>query len=203
MLLLLLYLTPLAIWDIQNHCETLQGSRKCHLWQYHCLYADCGLGIAWSSAYHCKSISQSKQNILPVSILMSATPSDSSYAAYSLFDPSHGDYFQLHVAGSSPAQKSGDVLAESQKHPKSLSNEAAATFSVCWLPLYVLELCICRESTIMMMLGIPFILSALFFNICIHSSIFFVCVTVPMIQKQQNREAYASIKIKSILTSIS
>jgi len=83
---------------------------------------------------------QSKENILPVSAL-SATPSDSSYAAYSVFDPSYGDYFQLHLATCFPAQKSHDVLSELQQHQKSLSNEDAATFSVGWLPLSILELC--------------------------------------------------------------
>lgn len=71
---------------------------------------------------------QLKQNILPISAL-SAIPSDSSFADYSLFDPSHGDD-ELHLTSSFPAQKSCDVLAELQKHSESLSNEAAATFSV-------------------------------------------------------------------------
>ena len=185
-------MTPLAIWDSQNHCETLEGCHKCHLWHYQHLDPDCGWGIAWSSVCHCESMPQSKENILPVSA-PSATPFDSSHAAYSVFDPSYGDYFQLHLATCFPAQKSHDVLSELQQHQKSLSNEDAATFSVGWLPLSILELCT-WECTIMMTLGISFILPTLFFNIFIHSSIFFVHVTVLVMQKQRNKESMPPIK---------
>lgn len=104
LIILLLHVTPLAIWYRQNHCETFQGSCKCCLWQCHCLDADCGLGIAWPSAYHCESMPQSQWilNIVPVSTL-SATSSYSFCTAYLLFDATHGDNLQLHMATSFPA----------------------------------------------------------------------------------------------------
>lgn len=195
-------MTPLAIWDSQNHCETLQGFHKCHLWQYHCLDVDCGLGVVCSSVYHWESLLQLEQCILPVSTLTSH--SVQFFLCSLLSDPGHGDYFLLHLASSSLAQKSHDVLAESQKHLKSLSNKAADTFSMCWLPLYVPELCIYWESTIMMTLLISFILSALFFDILIQSSIFFyMCYCSNDTEAAKQREGLASIKIKSILKYIS
>lgn len=210
MLLLFLYVTPLAVWDSQNHCETLQGFHKRRLRQYHCLDVDCGLGIACSSVYHWESMLQLKQCIsvtvyqciivtVPVSTL---TSNSIRFFLCSLFsDGSHGDYFLLHLASSFPAQKSRGVLVESQKHLKSLSNKAADTFSMCWLPLYVPELCIYWESTIMM---VSSILSALFFNIFIQSSIFFCMCHCPNdTEAVKQREAHASIEIKSILKYIS
>lgn len=184
LIILCLHVTPLTIWDSQNHYETFQGSRKCHLWQYHCLDADCGLGTAWPSAYHCESMPepQWKQNIVSVSTV-SATSSDSSCTAYYLIPVMVITFSYIWLLLF--LHKSPMVSLLSYRSTQRASLMKLLLPSQCAKATYLLRIYYHDDTwdTFHFVCTVP-----QYFDLLIN--LFFSCATVSVIQKQQNKDKF-------------